>query len=101
VLLLGVTYKPDIADQRESPSTPVARKLLAAGAELAYHDPHVPVWSVGAEPVERVTELATAKADLIVLLTHHAEYQAGALPAGVPVLDTRGALRGVEGVETL
>jgi nucleotide sugar dehydrogenase len=101
VLLLGVTYKPDIADQRESPSTPVARKLLAAGAELAYHDPHVPAWSVGAEPVERVTELATAKADLIVLLTHHAEYQAGALPAGVPVLDTRGALRGVEGVETL
>ncbi|MEU5156984.1 nucleotide sugar dehydrogenase [Glycomyces sp. NPDC021274] len=101
VLLLGVTYKPDIADQRESPSTPVARKLLAAGAELAYHDPHVPAWSVGADQIERVTELETAKADLIVLLTNHAEYQAEALPAGVPVLDTRGALRGVEGVEAL
>lgn len=101
VLLLGVTYKPDIADQRESPSTPVARKLLAAGAELAYHDPHVPAWSVGTEQVERVTELETAKADLIVLLTNHAEYQAEALPEGVPVLDTRGALRGTEGVEAL
>ncbi|HEX2143700.1 MAG TPA: nucleotide sugar dehydrogenase [Glycomyces sp.] len=101
VLLLGVTYKPDIADQRESPSTPVGRKLLEAGAELAYHDPHVPSWSVGANEVERVTDLSSAKADLIVLLTNHAEYQAEALPAGVPVLDTRGALRGIEGVETL
>jgi nucleotide sugar dehydrogenase len=101
VLLLGVTYKPDIADQRESPSTPVARKLIDAGAELAYHDPHVPSWSVGAQQVERVADLATAKADLIVLLTNHAEYRPEALPAGVPVLDTRGALRGVEGVETL
>ncbi|GAA2127673.1 nucleotide sugar dehydrogenase [Glycomyces algeriensis] len=101
VLLLGVTYKPDIADQRESPSTPVARKLLAAGAELAYHDPHVPAWSVGATQVERVHDLETAKADLIVLLTNHAEYLPEALPAGVPVLDTRGALRGAEGVEAL
>ncbi|MEU6858727.1 nucleotide sugar dehydrogenase [Glycomyces sp. NPDC046736] len=101
VLLLGVTYKPDIADQRESPSTPVARKLAEAGAELAYHDPHVPSWSVAGNEVERVADLATAKADLIVLLTHHAEYRPEALPAGVPVLDTRGALRGTDGVETL
>nr|WP_255672099.1 nucleotide sugar dehydrogenase [Glycomyces amatae] len=101
VLLLGVTYKPDIADQRESPSTPVARKLAEAGAELAYHDPHVPSWSVGGHEVERVDDLATAKADLIVLLTNHAEYRSDALPSGVPVLDTRGALRGAEGVETL
>ncbi len=101
VLLLGVTYKPDIADQRESPSTPVARKLLDAGAELAYHDPHVPSWSVGAQEVERVADLATAKADLIVLLTNHAEYRTEALPSGIPVLDTRGALRGADGVEAL
>jgi UDP-N-acetyl-D-glucosamine dehydrogenase len=101
VLLLGVTYKPDIADQRESPSTPVARKLIDAGAELAYHDPHVPSWRVGPSEVERVVDLATAKADLIVLLTNHDEYRPEALPAGVPVLDTRGAPRGFEGVETL
>ncbi|WP_035749863.1 nucleotide sugar dehydrogenase [Glycomyces sp. NRRL B-16210] len=101
VLLLGVTYKPDIADQRESPSTPVGRKLIEAGAELAYHDPHVSSWSVAGQEVERVTDLATAKADLIVLLTNHAEYAPESLPAGVPVLDTRGALRGAEGVEAL
>ncbi|PRY58951.1 nucleotide sugar dehydrogenase [Glycomyces artemisiae] len=101
VLLLGVTYKPDIADQRESPATPVGRKLIEAGAEVAYHDPHVTTWTVGGHEVERVADLATAKADLIVLLTNHGEYQPDALPAGVPVLDTRGALRGADGVETL
>ncbi|NUQ89343.1 MAG: nucleotide sugar dehydrogenase [Glycomyces artemisiae] len=101
VLLLGVTYKPDIADQRESPATPVGRKLIEAGAEVAYHDPHVTTWTVGGHEVERVADLATAKADLIVLLTNHGEYQPDALPAGVPVLDTRGALRGTDGVETL
>ena len=42
VLLLGVTYKRDIADQRESPARPLARKLLARGAQVSYHDPYVP-----------------------------------------------------------
>lgn len=101
VLLLGVTYKPDIADRRESPAEPVARKLLEAGAEVAYHDPHVTSWSVAGHEIERVDELTVAKADLAVLLTDHSEYRAESLPAGVPVFDTRGALRGADGVETL
>ncbi len=46
VLLLGVTYKKDIADQRESPARPIARKLRARGADVAYHDPYVPSWQV-------------------------------------------------------
>nr|WP_199039785.1 nucleotide sugar dehydrogenase [Glycomyces salinus] len=101
VLLLGVTYKPDIADQRESPAEPVAKKLIDAGAEVAYHDPHVATWKIAGNEVERVETLAGAKADLIVLLTNHSAYTADALPEGVPVLDTRGSLRGTEGVETL
>ena len=101
VLLLGVTYKPDIADQRESPAEPVARKLLDAGAEIAYHDPHVSSWKVGSHEVERAESLSDAKADLIVLLTNHSDYTREALPTGVPVLDTRGALLGAEGVEAL
>ncbi|GAB3229994.1 nucleotide sugar dehydrogenase [Glycomyces halotolerans] len=101
VLLLGVTYKPDIADQRESPAEPVAKKLLDAGAELAYHDPHVSSWSVAGREIERVTELGEAKADLVIVLTNHSEYRREALPEGVMVLDTRGAMRGAEGVEAL
>ena len=46
VLLLGVTYKKDIADQRESPARPIARKLLQRGAVLSYHDPFVDGWQV-------------------------------------------------------
>ncbi|GAB3648658.1 nucleotide sugar dehydrogenase [Glycomyces tarimensis] len=101
VVLLGVTYKPDIADQRESPSEPVAKKLIDAGAEVVYHDPHVESWTVAGREVERVEDLGSAKADLVILLTNHSEYTAEALPEGTAVLDTRGALRGAEGVETL
>ena len=45
VLLLGVTYKRDIADQRESPARPLARRLLGRGAQVSYHDPYVPAFS--------------------------------------------------------
>jgi nucleotide sugar dehydrogenase len=101
VLLLGVTYKPDIADQRESPAEPVAKRLMDAGAEVVYHDPHVPVWTVAGRGVARVADIDGAEADLVVLLTHHGEYTPEVLPGGVPVLDTRGALRGTDNVEAL
>jgi UDP-N-acetyl-D-glucosamine dehydrogenase len=101
VLLLGVTYKPDIADQRESPAEPVAKRLMDAGADVVYHDPHVPVWTVAGRGVARVADIDGAEADLVVLLTHHGEYTPEVLPGGVPVLDTRGALRGTDNVEAL
>src|SRR4029077_14032016 len=51
VLLLGVTYKQDIADERESPARPIARKLRGRGAAVTYHDPYVPAWQVDAQDV--------------------------------------------------
>ncbi len=42
VLLLGVTYKPNISDRRESPADPLARRLAHGGPSVAYHDPFVP-----------------------------------------------------------
>ena len=57
VLLLGVTYKKDVADQRESPVKVIGSKLRSRGAELAYHDPHVAEWSAGGEPVRRAEDL--------------------------------------------
>src|ERR1700755_557123 len=53
VLLLGVTYKNDIADQRESPGRPIARKLLQRGAVLSYHDPYVDSWQVDGTNIRR------------------------------------------------
>src|SRR6516225_8653472 len=57
VLLLGVTYKADVADQRESPVRLVGRKLRGRGAELAYHDPYVEDWRLDGEPVRRADDL--------------------------------------------
>jgi len=95
VLLLGVTYKADIADQRESPARPVAAKLAEKGATLLFHDPHVSEWEVGGRPVKRVDDLerAMAEADLTILLTDHREYTAELLLERCRrLLDTRGVL---------
>jgi len=95
VLLLGVTYKKDIADQRESPARPVARKLRARGAAVAYHDPHVPSWQVDGTEVPRAADLeaAVAAADLVILLQAHRDYDLRQIAATARLLlDTRGAL---------
>ena len=96
VLLLGVTYKADIADQRESPARPVARRLRKMGADLTFHDPHVEDWDVDgvAVPRARVLYTAMAEADLVVVLTDHAEYDAESLTQHAKLLfDTRGRTR--------
>ncbi|WP_018653482.1 nucleotide sugar dehydrogenase [Actinomadura flavalba] len=96
VLLLGVTYKPDIADQRESPARPVARRLRRLGAELTYHDPHVPYWTVDDADVPRADDLAAAlaDADLAIVLADHADYDPALLTGHARLLfDTRGRTR--------
>ncbi|ANN15131.1 UDP-N-acetyl-D-glucosamine dehydrogenase [Amycolatopsis orientalis] len=95
VLLLGVTYKPDIADQRESPAQPVAARLRALGADVVYHDPHVTDWRVHGDAIPRVTDLSgeLASADLTILLQKHAAYDVDVLASGARLLlDTRGAV---------
>ncbi|WP_018653627.1 nucleotide sugar dehydrogenase [Actinomadura flavalba] len=103
VLLLGVTYKPDIADQRESPATAVARRLLALGAELTYHDPHVPDWDVDGNAIT-CADLhdGLADADLAVLLQNHRDYDAALLADRARLLlDTRGVVPSRPTVEAL
>lgn len=96
ILLLGVTYKADIADQRESPSRPLARHLLEMGANLAYWDPHVDDWQVGA-PVRRLTDLSNVVSDFdcAVLLQAHQDLDLDLVGAlGERLLDTRGQVAG-------
>ena len=104
VLLLGVTYKRDIADQRESPARPLARKLLNRGAQLSYHDPFVPDWQVDGQAIPRAEDLeaALAGADLVILLQAHRSYDPAQLArAARLLLDTRGILPPAPHVETL
>ena len=92
VLLLGVTYKPDIADQRESPAVDVARRLLQLGATVQYHDPHVARWDVeGAVPADDDVLVAVETADVSVLLQDHSAYDIDAIEDRARcLLDTRG-----------
>jgi nucleotide sugar dehydrogenase len=93
VLLLGVTYKPDVTDQRESPAIPLARHLADLGASLWYHDPHVAEWrvpGVRVSPVDRL-EPAVATADLTILVQGHKDYSPDRLAkVARRFLDTRG-----------
>jgi len=103
VLLLGVTYKPDVSDQRESAVRTVGHKLRARGAVLTYHDPYVDEWRLAGEPVWRATDLGdeVANADLVILLQDHSVYDLDRIARDARlVLDTRGRMEGPN-VETL
>ena len=92
VLLLGVTYKPNIADQRESPAVPLAKNLAAKGAVVRYHDPHVSDWRAVPD-AQRVQDPAAgaAQADLTILVQNHREYDVQALSSAARLFfDTRG-----------
>lgn len=93
VLLLGVTYKANVSDQRESPALEVGRLLREAGAAITFHDPNVAVWHLAGDALDRVTNLAVAvtEADAVVLLQAHNEYDTDALAETAAYLfDTRG-----------
>ncbi|MEV0240548.1 nucleotide sugar dehydrogenase [Streptomyces sp. NPDC050674] len=94
VLLLGVTYKPDLADLQGTPAREIALRLRELGAAVSYHDPYVPAWSVLDHPVPRADSLyeAAADADLTILLQQHRTYDLQGLSVKAQLLlDTRGA----------
>ncbi|MEU4150155.1 nucleotide sugar dehydrogenase [Streptomyces sp. NPDC026659] len=93
VLLLGVTYKADLADQQNTPAHEIALRLLELGASVSYHDPLVPSWTLLDRPVPRADSLyeATATADLTILLQPHRTYDLQGLSVKAQLLlDTRG-----------
>jgi len=103
VVLLGVTYKADISDERETPARPVARRLLDLGAEVSFIDSHVERFEVDGVELPKVVDLdaAIADADLVILLQPHVDLmEAVNFSKAAAVLDTRGKLLG-ENVERL
>ncbi|MGO1663203.1 nucleotide sugar dehydrogenase [Micrococcaceae sp. AOP34-BR2-30] len=93
VLLLGVTYKPDIADQRESPAVPLVKILRDKKADVVFHDPLVEEWHVEGETLTRVPDLDAAleQADLVVLMQAHQSYDIEKLSSRSALFfDTRG-----------
>ncbi|MBO9369732.1 MAG: nucleotide sugar dehydrogenase [Chloroflexi bacterium] len=80
VLVLGVAFKPDVDDPRNSPAERVIELLLARGAEVRYHDPYIPHFTVGGDVFYRpnctldsvpLTDEELASADCVVIVTGH------------------------------
>jgi len=94
VLVLGVAYKKDIDDMRESPALDVIRLLEDQGAEVAYHDPHVAGFSEDGHDHKSIdlTDKALTDADAVVIVTDHTsvDYQRVVKLARV-IVDTRNA----------
>jgi nucleotide sugar dehydrogenase len=93
VLVLGVTYKANVSDQRESPAREVGQLLREAGSVVTFHDPNVTLWNLAGEALDRVPDLAVAvaEADAVVLLQAHSEYDVDVLAETAAYLfDTRG-----------
>ena len=96
VLVLGVAYKSNIDDMRESPAIKVIDLMLEKGADVVYHDPYVPRYSEDGHEVESVelTVDEVRRADAVLVLTAHSgvDYAMVAREADL-VLDTRNALK--------
>lgn len=76
ILVLGVAYKPDVGDPRESPALPVMSMLHKKGARVRFHDPYIPTCSYNGTALERteLTARAVGSADIVVLVTPHSSY---------------------------
>jgi UDP-N-acetyl-D-glucosamine dehydrogenase len=95
VLVLGLSYKADIDDDRESPSFEIIERLRAAGAEVAYCDPYIPVARRGREHDIGLSSVPCtaeefARHDALVVSTAHSDFKDARLYAGARlVVDTR------------
>ncbi|MDT8305520.1 MAG: nucleotide sugar dehydrogenase [Anaerolineae bacterium] len=104
VLVLGVAYKPDVSDVRESPAIDVIVLLQEKGAEVSYHDPLVPTLEHEGIPMTSVplTEAHLQESDCVVVVTHHSSFDWQCIADHAElVLDTRNALQKTRGKATV
>jgi UDP-N-acetyl-D-glucosamine dehydrogenase len=95
VLVVGVAYKRDIEDLRESPALDIIRLLEAQGAVVSYHDPHVPAFTEDGHTRTSValSPATVGGADCVVIVTDHTDVDYALIRDRAPaVVDTRNAL---------
>jgi UDP-N-acetyl-D-glucosamine dehydrogenase len=103
VLVLGLAYKPDVDDVRESPSFEIIEKLEALGAKVNYHDPHVPHTHKMRHHDLKMRSVKLSPAALrgyacVLVATHHKAYDWQMIADHARlVVDTRNALKGIRG----
>ncbi len=98
IAILGMSYKPDVGDCRESPSLRVAELLLELGAEITFHDPHVPTVEIAGRTLDSQSlESIVPGSDCVALLTDHSDYDYPQIAGAAHlVVDTRNAFRNVQ-----
>ncbi len=109
VLVLGVAYKADVSDMRESPALDVIRVLAAKGAEITYHDPHVGEFQLEdgtSYKSEDLSDDTLASCDIAVIITAHSGIDYDRVVSKTPrIFDTRNAtvrvVRGREKIQKL
>src|SRR5205807_548356 len=98
VMAIGVTYKADVNDLRESPAMLVLKELAEAGARVSYHDPYVPEVSLGRRNLrsQQLSAAILSKQDCVVLLTAHSNLNvAEIVERSALIFDARGVTRGL------
>ncbi len=94
ILILGMSYKPNVGDMRESPSVKLLELLHGAGADVVYHDPHVPTLPGWVLSSVELTEEELRGCDCVVIATDHAAVDLNAVVQTAPkVVDLRNAVR--------
>ena len=98
VHIVGVAYKRNIDDMRESPALDVILLLKKLGAEISYSDPYVPALKLDGLDLKSQDAQASARAaDCVVIITDHADFDyQGLLHSAKLIVDTRNAMRGVQ-----
>src|SRR5215813_1338534 len=99
VHILGVTYKKDISDSRESPAIEVIKLLSALGAEVTYTDPFVPSLQVEGQKMASMplSREALASCDMAIIITNHTSFDYVEIVRNAPlVFDTRNATDGMK-----
>jgi UDP-N-acetyl-D-glucosamine dehydrogenase len=99
ILALGVAYKKDVSDVRESPALSVLRLLETKGAKVSYHDPYVAelVTETGSMASSPLTEENLRLADCVVILTDHSSFDVSwIVSCSRLVVDSRNSTRGLE-----
>lgn len=108
IVLLGITYKANISDQRQSPARDIGLRLLNSGVNLQFCDPFHTEWTVdcvdGSTSVPSVgaDDVLSSLPDLVLVLQHHDAFDLERLAAsGAKVLDTRGLMTATTNVSRL
>jgi UDP-N-acetyl-D-glucosamine dehydrogenase len=98
ILILGLAYKANVDDDRESPSYRLMEKLEELGAQVSYNDPYVPVIRKSREYAKyagRKSTKISSNFDLVLIATAHDEYKDIDFKSfGIPIVDTRAVLKG-------